>query len=113
MKLYHRTDNAAADAILSGGFLDGTGTYGTAKEHTGVWFSDEPLDENEGACGNVLLSVVVPDDLLPLYFWDEPMGYRSWCIPAEIVNRYGPPTVEDVREEPPWWAVGEMPKQDE
>ena len=49
MKLYHRTDVLAARAILRAGFRDGRGTYLTRHVFTGVWLSDRPLDENEGA----------------------------------------------------------------
>lgn len=52
MRVYHRTDYAAA--ILGDGFRDATGTYLTGEEHSGVWVSDRPLDEDEGADGAVL-----------------------------------------------------------
>jgi hypothetical protein len=64
MRLYHRTTRDAATAIVSSGFLDGEGNYGlydaiTHEPHVlrGVWVSDVPLDENEGAWGDTLLRV--------------------------------------------------------
>ncbi len=69
MIVYHRTYNAAD--ILSGGFRDGTGTYLTGQEFTGVWFSDVPLDINDGADGDVLLSLEIPKELFECYEWIE------------------------------------------
>ena len=54
MILWHRTGKAAAESIFRNGFQDGRGTYMTGREHSGVWLSDQPLDSNEGACGDVL-----------------------------------------------------------
>lgn len=47
MRLYHRTFQA--DSVLAGGFRDARGSYLTAHIYEGVWLSDVPLDENEGA----------------------------------------------------------------
>jgi hypothetical protein len=66
---YHRTTEAAAAAIRQDGFRDATACYNMADEAgepfylTGVWLSDTPLDENEGACGPVLLRIELPPDL--------------------------------------------------
>ncbi len=57
MRLFHRTTREAAAAIAAEGFRDATGSYGTANEYSGVWVSSEPLDANEGAFGDVLLSI--------------------------------------------------------
>ena len=48
--LFHRATNKNADLILTGGFQDGTDSYMTDIQLTGVWFSaDEALDENSAA----------------------------------------------------------------
>lgn len=57
MILYHRTDPQAAENIMQQGFRDNTGSYGAVKPHSGVWLSNVPLDENEGAFGDILLEV--------------------------------------------------------
>ena len=57
--MFHRTTAAAAEAILTGGFRDGSGPYTTAERWSGVWLSDVPLDGNEGAKGDVLLEVTL------------------------------------------------------
>lgn len=89
MKLYHRTTAASAEAILRGGFKDGTGHYLTDQLHSGVWLSNEPLDCNEGARGDVLLEAALDmtEDDLAFYEWpEEGKPYREWLIPAVIVN---------------------------
>ena len=92
MFLYHRT--FAAKRILAEGFRDKTGTYMTDQEFTGVWFSDTPLSVNEGAAGDVVLAIEVPDELVAEYEWiEDGKPYREWLIPAELVNRFGPPAV--------------------
>jgi hypothetical protein len=88
MKLYHRTTASRAEAILRDGFKDGTGHYLTDQLHSGVWLSNEPLDCNEGATGDVLLEVEgLIDAELAAYEWvEEGKTYREWLIPAAIVN---------------------------
>jgi len=96
MRCYHRTPQAEAN--LAGGFKDGTGKYltGGAEEFSGVWFSDVPLDSNEGAKGDVVLVVNMPARVFARYEWvEEGKPYRELLIPAAIVNRYGPPRVAD------------------
>lgn len=60
MILYHTTTLDAARLILSEGFRDGVGSYMFVGHVLfGVWLADEPIDGNEGAYGDVLLSVDV------------------------------------------------------
>jgi hypothetical protein len=48
-----------------------------------------PLDINEGAQGDDLLAVEIPDELFVQYEWvEEGKGYRESLIRAELVNRY-------------------------
>lgn len=99
MLCYHRT--AAADAILRDGFRDAEGFYMMALDEPlrGVFISDEPLDVNEGAKGDELLEVGVPDDLDLSQFElvEDGKGYREWCVPAELLNSRS--TVRRVSEE--------------
>lgn len=90
--LYHRTTAAAARAILTGGFRDGTGTYLTKNVYSGVWLSDIPLGANEGAGGDTLLEVALdlPDAELARFEWvEEGRCFREFLVPAELVNRRG------------------------
>jgi len=83
--LFHRTDRAAARRILKQGFRDGFGSYGTRTKYSGVWLSDVPLDENEGACGDALLRVAIraTEEELTAFEWvEEGKGYREFLIPA-------------------------------
>jgi hypothetical protein len=88
-RYFHQTTRAAADAIMSQGFCDGVGTYGTDREWRGVWISDMPLDSNEGACGETLLQISLNATTAELDWWEwveEGKGYREWLIPAEFLN---------------------------
>jgi hypothetical protein len=93
VKIYHRTFHVAA--ILTRGFRDHAGTYMTRSIHKGVWFSaPSPLDLNEGADGDVVLALDIPEDQLLRYEWiEEGKGYREFLIPAKLANQYGPPEV--------------------
>ena len=89
LTLWHRTSDDNAAAILKTGFRDGTGTYMTDFTFTGVWLSDMPLDENEGASGNTLLCVTLDCTEADIHDWEwieEGKGYREWLIPADFVN---------------------------
>jgi hypothetical protein len=87
--LYHRTDSESARSIMAGGFKDSTGKYGMNIELTGVWLSNVPLDENEGASGDTLLRVAITMDQKNLDYYEvqeEGKPYREWCLPARVVN---------------------------
>jgi hypothetical protein len=87
MLYYHTTD--AAETILRDGFRDATGSYGLATlELNGVWLGDSPLDFNEGATGDQVLRVELPDDvdLSDFELVEEHKPYREWCVPAALIN---------------------------
>ena len=87
MILYHRTHAAIAEPILCDGFRDGTGTYLTTEEHSGVWLSNVPLDINEGAEGDTLLQLDLPEQTIADYEWREDgKRYREWLVPARLIN---------------------------
>ena len=61
-RYYHTTDAAAT--ILAEGFRDGQGSYGLATiELSGVFLSNVPVDGNEGAKGDQVLQVDLPDEV--------------------------------------------------
>jgi len=98
MVCYHRTRYAAE--ILNHGFRDGEGSYGLRDDDgepfklKGVFFSDQPLDEGQGAYGDVVLTMEIPEVELAEYeIGEEGKGYREFCIPATVANQYGPPTI--------------------
>ena len=58
----------------------------------GVFLSDKPLDCNEGAIGDQLLEVSLPEDSCDLTYYElveEEKPYREWCLPAPVINRFG------------------------
>lgn len=101
MKLYHWTP--ATDAILAEGFKDATGYYQTSQQFTGVWFSNQPLDANDGVTIDPerykLLVIELPESKVVEWEWvDESMeseeGHlRTFLIPATLANSAGRPEV--------------------
>jgi hypothetical protein len=86
-RLFHRTPAGAA--IRREGVRDATGSYMFANiTLTGVWLSDEPLNINQGARGDDLLEVIMPDevDLSDFEIIQDDIGYREWCVPAALIN---------------------------
>ena len=54
-----------------------------------MWLSNVPPDANEGASGDDLLAVEIPEEAIAEYEWVQDLpGYREWLVPAEIVNCY-------------------------
>lgn len=84
---YFHTTNAA-EAILRDGFRDGTGNYGMSITLTGVFIANMPVSVNEGAIGDQVLEVVLPDgtDLDDFEIVEEGKDYREWCVPADLIN---------------------------
>lgn len=85
MMAYHRT--AAGQEIMRSGFHDSVDSYMTTRLHRGVWVSDVPLDVNEGASGDDLIVVDVPDELFARYEWiEDGKPYREALVPARLLN---------------------------
>jgi hypothetical protein len=92
MKVYHRTIASVAQVILNEGAHDAEGTYGTDRIWRGFWLADQILDANEGAFGDHVLEYEIPESELTKYEWiEEGKGYREFLVPADVVNRHGPP----------------------
>jgi hypothetical protein len=95
MRLFHRTPSSAQ--ILHEGFRDGSGTYGTGSEHSGVRFSDQPIKPQPGA----ILVIDMPDEVAAEYEFDRGEQFRrqwkwkEFLIPAEVANKYGPARLFD------------------
>ena len=91
MRLYHRTTAAAAAAILGSGFVDreadqsGAGRPGRL---AGVRVSDVPPDADERATTLLVVNLRVPPASLAAYELVEAgTPYRTWCIPAAVLNQ--------------------------
>jgi hypothetical protein len=90
MIVFHRTTQAVTEQILRSGFRDTTGRYLTNREWSGVWVSDRPLDNSEGASGDALLQIEIAEPLIAAYEWvEEGKPYREWLIPAAVLNKAG------------------------
>lgn len=86
---FHTT--AAAEAILRAGFRDAEGSYGLATlTLRGVFVANVPADCNEGATGDQVLEIVLPDDVdltdFELIEDERHSAFREWCVPAELLN---------------------------
>jgi len=87
MIFYHSTTRENAARILRDGFCDRTDYYLTSQLHTGVWLSDMPLDENEGASSEERLCLELDEARVTPFEWiEEGKGYREFLVPAAIVN---------------------------
>lgn len=92
MRLYHRTREERASSILKDGFKDGSGYYDSSQIFRGVWFSDRPLEINDGVTGDALIAVDLPiqdADLADFEWIEEGKPYREWLVPAELINLHG------------------------
>jgi hypothetical protein len=86
-RYFHRTTADRALQIFKEGFCDGEGSYGTSNVYRGVWLSNVPLDVNEGAEGEVVLTVRLRSDLVSDWEWvEESKGYREFLVPAALIN---------------------------
>jgi hypothetical protein len=86
MLVYHRTYHAAG--ILREGFRDGAYVMPGLGELRGV-STDWPLDENEGADGDTVLALDIPEAVFvesEHVKEDEP--YREAMIPADTLNNH-------------------------
>ncbi|SDS68091.1 hypothetical protein [Actinopolymorpha singaporensis] len=106
MKLYYMTD--VAELILQEGFgpPEGAG-FATPTSHGG-YVSDRPVAMDEGAIGDQLLEVRLPDTLdLAEYELDPdelwPWDGREWCVPASVLNRYASARLLDGEEADDVW----------
>ena len=86
LTVFHRTTKDAAAKILQDGFRDTTSRYLTDREWSGVWVSDRPLDNSEGASGEIDIA----EDLLTAFEWvEEGKPFREWLVPAAVLNDAG------------------------
>ena len=77
--------------ILRDGFRNTTGRYLTDREWSGVWVSDRPLDNSEGASGEALLQIDIAEDLLAAFEWiEEGKPYLEWLRPSSGSKRASP-----------------------
>ncbi len=87
---YHRTTQENAWSILKNGFRDCVGKFLTDRIWKGVWVSNRPLDSNEGAEGDALLEIRIPESEVTPFEWaEEEKPYREFLVPARVLNEKG------------------------
>lgn len=85
--LYHTTTLDAARNIVATGFIDGRQELPDGHWRSGVLLSDVPLHEMH--VETVVLVVGLPEPLLAEYELPNLNGYRSWLVPANVLNLHG------------------------
>jgi hypothetical protein len=103
MRLYHVTDRASAELILSNGFEDAEVIHDNEELQVGVWLADRCLAGEEdvgprtGPVADVALEVHIPARLVETYQrLDFSKPYREFCIPAKLVNEFPVGGVRDL-----------------
>ncbi|MGD9573290.1 MAG: hypothetical protein AB7V62_15510 [Thermoleophilia bacterium] len=90
MRVFHSSDYDEALAIQAQGFRDHAGGASEA----GVWVSDRPPTAGDGHDW-VVFAVDVPEDAAAAYERSgDGDGGRRFLLPAELLNRHGPPVAE-------------------
>ena len=69
--------------------------WGFVNALTGLWLGDRPMDINDGAKGDKVLRVEVPDDvdLGDFEVIEDGKPYREWCVPAALINAHATVTL--------------------
>jgi hypothetical protein len=89
LRVYHASDYDGALAIRESGFRDS----GDGPGRAGVLVTDRPPDAGDGD-DRVLFAVDVPEALASGYEQPADGELRRFLLPAELLNRHGPPVVE-------------------
>ena len=59
-----------------------------------MWVTDRPPAIDVSDAARVLFAVDVPEDIVENYVEGGSPGERRFLVPAELLNRHGPPVVE-------------------
>jgi hypothetical protein len=90
VRLFHASDYDEAMAIQSSGFRDRPSPGSSA----GVWLTDRPPVTEEAGDAWVVFAVDVPEDVATEYERGVEGDARRYFLPAELLNRHGPPVAE-------------------
>ena len=88
--LFHTSDYDEAMAIQNGGFRDRRPAGGPP----GVWVTDRPPPPGTSADEWVVFAVDLPEEAAAAYEREAGEEGRRFLMPAELLNRYGPPVAE-------------------
>lgn len=89
MRLFHASDYDEAMAIQNGGFRDRRSAGGPP----GVWVTDRPPPPGSSSEW-VVFAVDLPEEAVAAYEREAGEEGRRFLMPAELLNRYGPPVAE-------------------
>lgn len=89
MRVFHSSDYDEAMAIQTGGFRDHAGPGGDP----GVWVTDRPPPPGDSRDW-VVFAVDVPEEVAVAFERDSGGEGRRFLLPAEVLNRHGPPVAE-------------------
>ncbi len=90
MRVFHASDYDEAIAIQSGGFQDRRPSGGPP----GVWVTDRPPPPGSSAHEWVVFAVDLPEEDLSGFERDSGEEGRRFLLPADLLNRHGPPIAE-------------------
>jgi hypothetical protein len=89
MRVFHTSGYDEALAIQARGFRD----HAAGAPEAGVWVSDRPPSAGDDHDW-VVFAVDVPEDVATAYERAPDGGVRRFLMPAELLNRHGPPVAE-------------------
>lgn len=90
LRLFHASDYDEAMSIQSGGFRDRPSPGSSA----GVWLTDRPPATEDAGGEWVVFAVDLPEDIATEYQRGVEGDARRFFLPAELLNRHGPPIAE-------------------
>ena len=90
LRVFHASDYDEAIAIQSGGFRDRRPSGGPP----GVWVTDRPPPPGSSAHEWVVFAVDLPEEDLSGFERDSGEEGRRFLLPADLLNRHGPPIAE-------------------
>lgn len=93
MLLYHWTDRvkeALTEGFqdLEGGYIDGTDVWASW-----IRLTDRPIADTLQMPYGTMFAIDIPDEVVADWQFEQRDEYREFAVPAEFVNRYGPPLV--------------------
>ncbi len=88
LRVFHSSDYDEALAIQAGGFRDRSEV-----DSAGVWVTDRPPPAGDGSDW-VVFAVDVPEEVAVAYEREAGPDGRRFLLPAELLNRNGPPVSE-------------------
>jgi hypothetical protein len=108
MRLYHVTDRASAEVIISEGFKDAEVIHDDSELLIGVWLSDRCLAGEDdvgprlGPVADSALSIELPAEVAEAYERrDSAKPYREFCVPAALLNDYAIESLQELEDVDP------------